>query len=161
VAPPLSKRLKRTLRYGLLRAALAVVGLLPLGWAQALGRALGSTAFHLAPGERRKALASLSIAFPEMSEEARLELARRCFRHLGTAVLEMAVAPRLGARFDRLVDCSGDALAAMDRAYARGKGVVVVGAHFGNWELQGGASFAMGCRCTRWGRRTSTRASPS
>jgi len=137
VAPPLSKRLKRTLRYGLLRAALAIVGRLPLAWAQALGRALGTAAFHLAPGERRKALASLSIAFPELSDAARLDLARRCFRHLGTAALEMAVAPRLdAAEFDRLVDCSGDALAAMDRAAASGKGGVVVGAHLGNWELQ-------------------------
>jgi len=137
VAPPLSKRLKRTLRYGLLRAALAIVGRLPLAWAQALGRALGTAAFHLAPGERRKALASLSVAFPELSDAARLDLARRCFRHLGTAALEMAVAPRLDvAEFDRLVDCSGDALAAMDRASASGKGAVVVGAHLGNWELQ-------------------------
>ncbi|MGZ6029641.1 MAG: lysophospholipid acyltransferase family protein [Myxococcaceae bacterium] len=135
MAPSLSKRLKRTLRYGLLRAALAVLGRLPLGWAQALGRAVGTAAFHLAPGERAKALASLSVAFPEMSEEARLELARRCFRHLGTAVMEMVVAPRLGDRFDALVDCSGDALAAMERAAASGKGGVCVAAHLGNWEL--------------------------
>lgn len=137
MAPPLSKRLKRTLRYGLLRAALAIVGRLPLAWAQALGRALGAAAFHLAPGERRKALASLSVAFPELPEAARLDLARRSFRHLGTAALEMAVAPRLDvARFDRLVDCSGDALAAMDRVHASGKGAVIVAAHLGNWELQ-------------------------
>ena len=136
MAPSLSKRLKRTLRYGLLRVALAVLGPLPLGWAQALGRTAGTLAFHLARGERRKALASLSVAFPELSDEARLELARRCFRHLGTAVMEMAVAPRLGARFDVLVDCSGDALAAMDRAAASGKGGVCVAAHLGNWELQ-------------------------
>ncbi|MGZ5959130.1 MAG: lysophospholipid acyltransferase family protein [Myxococcaceae bacterium] len=135
MAPSLSKRLKRTLRYGLLRAALAVLGRLPLGWAQALGRAVGTAAFHLAPGERAKALASLSVAFPEMSEEARLELARRCFRHLGTAAMEMVVAPRLGDRFDALVDCSGDALAAMERAAASGKGGVCVAAHLGNWEL--------------------------
>ncbi|MGZ3446636.1 MAG: lysophospholipid acyltransferase family protein [Myxococcaceae bacterium] len=135
MAPSLSKRLKRTLRYGLLRAALAVLGRLPLGWAQALGRAVGTAAFHLAPGERAKALASLSVAFPEMSEEARLELARRCFRHLGTAAMEMVVAPRLGNRFDALVDCSGDALAARERAAASGKGGVCVAAHLGNWEL--------------------------
>ena len=136
MAPPLSKRLKRTLRYGLLRAVLAVVGLLPLRWAQALGRTLGSAAFHLAPGERRKALASLSVAFPEMPEEARLELARRCFRHLGTAALEMAVAPRLGtAGLDRLVDLSGEALGRMQQAHARGKGAILVTAHLGNWEL--------------------------
>ena len=135
MAPSLSKQLKRTLRYGLLRAALAVLGRLPLGWAQALGRAVGSAAFHLASGERRKALASLSVAFPEMSDEERLDLARRNFRHLGTALMEMAVAPRLGARFDALVDCTGDALAAMDRAYASKKGAVCVAAHLGNWEL--------------------------
>ena len=136
MAPPLSKRLKRTLRYGLLRAVLAVVGLLPLAWAQALGRALGSMAFRFAPGERRKALASLSVAFPEMADEGRLELARRCFRSLGVAGLEMALAPRLGtAGLDRLVDLSGEALTRLRQAHARGKGVVCVAAHLGNWEL--------------------------
>ena len=136
MAPPLSKRLKRTLRYGLLRVVLAVVEWLPLGWAQALGRAVGSAAFHLAPGERRKALASLTVAFPEMSDEDRLELVRRCFRHLGTAALEMAVAPRLGtAALDRLVDMSGGAIERLQEARARGTGVVCIAAHLGNWEL--------------------------
>jgi KDO2-lipid IV(A) lauroyltransferase len=135
VSPPLSKRLKRTLRYGLLRAALALAGRLPLRWAQALGRALGNVAFHLAPGERRKALATLAVAFPEMSDEARLELTRSCFRHLGTVALEMAVAPRLGARLEQLVDVSGEALTRLQEAHARGKGVVCVTAHLGNWEL--------------------------
>jgi KDO2-lipid IV(A) lauroyltransferase len=124
------------LRYGLLRAVLAVVEWLPLRWAQALGRAVGTLAFRLAPGERRKALASLAVAFPEMSEEARLELVRRCFRHLGTAALEMAVAPRLGvAGLDRLVDVSGSAIEGMRQAHARGRGVVCIAAHLGNWEL--------------------------
>jgi Kdo2-lipid IVA lauroyltransferase/acyltransferase len=136
VAPPLSKRLKRTLRYGLLRAVLAVVGLLPVRWAQALGRAIGSAAFHLAPGERGKGLASLSVAFPEMPEAERLELVRRCFRHLGTAGLEMAIAPRLGvAGLDRLVHLPPDALGVLQSAQARGKGVVCIAAHLGNWEL--------------------------
>jgi len=137
VAPPLSKRLKRTLRYGLIRAALALVGLLPLRAAQALGRALGRAAFHLAPGERRKALATLSVAFPEMTDEARLELVRSCFGHLGRVALEMAVAPRLGNRLERLVDVSGAALTRIQEAHARGKGVVCVTAHLGNWELHG------------------------
>jgi KDO2-lipid IV(A) lauroyltransferase len=109
---------------------------LPLRWAQALGRAVGTAAFHLAPGERRKALASLAVAFPELSEEARLDLVRRCFRHLGTAALEMAVAPRLGvAGLDRLVDMSGGAIEGMRQAHARGRGVVCIAAHLGNWEL--------------------------
>jgi Kdo2-lipid IVA lauroyltransferase/acyltransferase len=136
VPPPLSKRLKRSMRYGLLRAVLALVQWLPLRWAQQLGRALGTAAFHLAGGERRKALASLQLAYPEMEPAQRLDLARRTFQHLGTVALEVAVAPRLGDRFAALVDCSGDALAAFRRGLERGRGVVVVGAHLGNWELQ-------------------------
>jgi KDO2-lipid IV(A) lauroyltransferase len=136
VPAPLSKRLKRALRYGLIRAALAVAQWLPLGVAQVLGRAIGTAAFHLAPGERRKALASLAVAFPEMSEAERLALAKRNFQHLGTAGMEMVVAPRLGDRFDRLVDTSGDALEAMRTAAASGRGGVAVAAHLGNWELQ-------------------------
>jgi len=136
VPPPLSKRLKRSMRYGLLRAVLALVQWLPLRWAQGLGRALGTAAFHLAGGERRKALASLQLAYPEMGAAQRLDLARRTFQHLGTVALEVAVAPRLGDRFAALVDCSGDALAAFRRGLERGRGVVVVGAHLGNWELQ-------------------------
>ena len=136
MSPPLSKRLKRTLRYGLLRAALAVLGLLPLSWARALGRALGSAAFQLARGERRKALTSLQVAFPEMKDPERLELARRCFRSLGTAAMEMTVAPRLRPdELARLVDFSGEALACVEQAHRRGKGVVCVSAHLGNWEL--------------------------
>jgi KDO2-lipid IV(A) lauroyltransferase len=109
---------------------------LPLRWAQQLGRALGTAAFHFAGGERRKALASLQLAYPEMEPAQRLDLARRTFQHLGTVALEVAVAPRLGDRFAALVDCSGDALAAFRRGLERGRGVVVVGAHLGNWELQ-------------------------
>jgi KDO2-lipid IV(A) lauroyltransferase len=123
-------------RYGLLRAVLALVQWLPLAWAQGLGRALGTAAFHLAGAERHKALASLEIAFPEMDAAHRLALARRTFQHLGTVALEVAVAPRLGDRFAELVDCSGDALSAFRRGLERGRGVVVVGAHLGNWELQ-------------------------
>ncbi|HZJ54028.1 MAG TPA: lipid A biosynthesis acyltransferase, partial [Myxococcaceae bacterium] len=136
MAPPLSKRLKRTLRYGLVRVLLWLVERLPLSWAQALGRVLGSAAFHLAPGERRKALASLGVAYPEMPEETRLDVVRRCFRSLGIAILEMAVAPRLGSTgLDRLVDLSGESLARLRAAQARGKGVVCIAAHLGNWEL--------------------------
>src|SRR5262249_22150014 len=62
-SPPLRKRVKRYLRFLLVRAALAIVSSLPLRFAAALGRAFGSIAFALAGGERRKALDSLSRAF--------------------------------------------------------------------------------------------------
>src|SRR5690606_5287407 len=83
VRPKATKRLKRWLRYHLVRASLATLALLPLGTAQRLGERLGALGYHLARGERRKALEGLSRAFPERTPEEREALARDCFRHLG------------------------------------------------------------------------------
>ena len=52
------------------------------GTAQRLGERLGALGYHLARGERRKALEGLSRAFPERTPEEREALARDCFRHL-------------------------------------------------------------------------------
>src|SRR5581483_3991795 len=81
--PPLAKRLKRFLRFWLLRAVLAAVGWLPFRVAQRLGTFLGGLAFALALREREKALASLRTAFPERSEAERNSIARAAFQHLG------------------------------------------------------------------------------
>src|SRR5260370_7015442 len=58
--------------------------------ARQLGDALGAVAFRLAPGERRKALASLAIAFPEKSESERRAVAPECFPPLGRCALDLA-----------------------------------------------------------------------
>jgi KDO2-lipid IV(A) lauroyltransferase len=91
--------------------------------------------FTLAGAQRKKALASLSIAYPEKSDAERLALAREFFRHLGRSVLEMVCIEQFDARRHELVEWAPEARAAMDAALARGKGVVFVTGHVGNWEL--------------------------
>jgi Kdo2-lipid IVA lauroyltransferase/acyltransferase len=138
VTPPLAKRLKRSVRYALLRLALLAIGRLPLGLAQRLGDACGTLAYGLARKERAKALLSLGRAFPEKSEEERRSLARACFRHLGRVAFEAAVAPRLSkAQFDGLVDVPEAVRATVLRAHQKGTGVVAVTGHVGHWELLG------------------------
>jgi Kdo2-lipid IVA lauroyltransferase/acyltransferase len=145
VTPPLAKRIKRALRYGLLRAVLALVARLPLGAAQRAGEALGGLAFRFAPAERDKALRSLGRAFPEKSPEERTAIARACFRHLGRCALEAAVARRLGpGRLGELVQVPEEALAVVRRARARGLGIVAVTGHVGHWELLGWAMVKSG-----------------
>lgn len=132
---PLAKRLKRAVRHWLLRGAVAVLGALPLGLMSRLGRGFGALAFALAPGERRKALASLERAFPEKSDAERLQLARASFRHLGQSIFELACIRQIDRRADRLIEWPpGDRLA-LEKALARGRGVVFVTGHVGNWEL--------------------------
>jgi KDO2-lipid IV(A) lauroyltransferase len=133
--PPFRKRLRRAVRYGVIRVLLVLLGLLPLGLASDLGAALGRLGYWLAGKERRKALASLACAFPERSEAERRALARACFEHLGRMALEFACVKQLDRRVDEWVDWTPESRAAFDAALARGKGVVFVTGHVGNWEL--------------------------
>ena len=142
--PPASKRLKRLLRYGLVRTLLALVRRLPLGLSRPLGLGLGALAFALAPRERRKALASLARAFPERSEAEREALARASFGHLGRAMLEAACVDAADRRIgglggesplEGLVQWAPEDRAVLEGALGRGRGVVFVSGHVGNWEL--------------------------
>ena len=133
--PPLAKRLKRFLRYLLVRAALAIVSALPLGLARWWGAGFGRFAFAVAGGERRKALKSLARAFPEKSDAQRHALARASFRHLGMAAFEVGATASMDAQLEHLVHWSAEDRGVLDAALARGKGVVFVSGHVGNWEL--------------------------
>lgn len=133
--PPFAKRLKRFLRYLLVRAALAIVSALPLGLARWLGAGFGRFAFAVAGGERRKALKSLARAFPEKSDAQRHELARAAFRHLGMAAFEVGATASMDQQLERLVRWEDADRRVLDAALARGKGVVFISGHVGNWEL--------------------------
>ncbi|QSQ10915.1 lysophospholipid acyltransferase family protein [Myxococcus landrumensis] len=133
--PPLTKRLKRFLRYVLIRSVLLCLQPLPLRWARGLGFLLGGWAYGLAGGERRKALKSLGVAFPEKSDAERQALARASFRHLGAAALEVACTGALDRGLEQLVAWPEEDRRVLETALARKKGVVFVSGHVGNWEL--------------------------
>lgn len=133
--PPALKRLKRRLRYHLVRATLAAFGLLPLPVAQRLGAWLGGLAFRLASRERTRALEGLSRAFPEQGQKAREELARESFRHLGRMAFELACIRQLDAELAHHVEWPEADRARFARAWERGRGVIFVTGHLGSWEL--------------------------
>ena len=130
---PLRKRIKRSVRSLLVRAAIQLLGLLPLRPALALGGLAGLAAFHLAAGTCRLALASLAQAFPERTEADRRAIAREMFVHLGRDALELAAIRSYDARLERYVELSPPTL--LQEVIARGKGMVFVTGHVGNWEL--------------------------
>ncbi len=130
---PLRKRIKRSVRSTLVRAVIRLLGLLPLRPALALGGLAGRAAFHLARGTRRLALASLAQAFPERTEAERRALAREMFVHLGRDALELAAVRSYDARLEAYVELTPPTL--LQEVIARGKGMVFVTGHVGNWEL--------------------------
>jgi KDO2-lipid IV(A) lauroyltransferase len=64
---------------------------LPLAVLSRIGAALGMLLYALARARRRVVLANLRLCFPELSDEARGELARRHFRAFGRSLLEHGI----------------------------------------------------------------------
>jgi KDO2-lipid IV(A) lauroyltransferase len=102
-----------------------------------LGTALGSLAYCLAGRQRRRSLANLHLAYgDELGPAQRGALTRRVFQHFGRGLVDFLRAPaRTWADLSRLVSCEG--WEHVEAARATGRGVLLVSAHLGNWEVMG------------------------
>lgn len=132
-----AQRAKNDVLAGLALAAMWLVGRMPLALARPLGALVGLAGWALARGERRRALASLEIAFPGLGAAARRRLGRRCLAGLGRSAAEVCRLTRLGERagpWVRSFVAFPDEPVLRD-ALSEGRGVVWVTAHLGNWEL--------------------------
>lgn len=112
----------------------AIIGVCRLLGVDAASAVFGWLWRTLAPRNRRhaRALANLAVAFPEMSREERERIARASWENIGRTMAE-------GFLMDRIV---GDPARVSDETRGRfeahrqtGKGLVVVSAHYGNWEI--------------------------
>ncbi|OFX23851.1 MAG: lipid A biosynthesis acyltransferase [Anaeromyxobacter sp. RBG_16_69_14] len=131
---PLRKRVKRAVRSALLRAAVRLLSWLPLGPALLLGSVVGRLAWLFARRERRLMLEHLALAFPEKSGEERRAIARASLAHLGQVAMEVIAVHGCG-RIDEYVSFAPGCEEIVRRAMARGKGLIFVAGHIGNWEL--------------------------
>jgi KDO2-lipid IV(A) lauroyltransferase len=127
------KRLTRffmVLLTGCLRVFSRIV---PYGAGVCAGGALGFVSYYLLRRERKRALTHLAIAFGEKNPSWIRRTARRSFVHLGKALLEvMLIDP---VRLPRIVEVRG--MENLRKAISRGKGIIFVTGHIGNWELMG------------------------
>lgn len=135
MAVPLRKRVKRAIRSAALRAAVRLLSRLPLRAALALGALLGRLAWILAARDRRLMLEHLAQAFPEKGEGERRAIAKASLVHLGQVAMEAVAIRSYGDRIEDYVSFSPGSEEAVRRGLARGKGLVVVAGHIGNWEL--------------------------
>lgn len=112
-----------------------LLGGLPKRWRQALGIFLGRLLFVLDRKHRRIALRNLNLAYSgEKSDLERFAIARRVFENLFHLIFEVGWARRLSiGELNRYFSFSG--LECHRRAMAKGKGILYLTAHFGNWEL--------------------------
>jgi KDO2-lipid IV(A) lauroyltransferase len=120
---------------GIITCLISAIGRIPRPVARRLGNGLGNLGFRLDRRHRKVALDNLSLAFgDELTARQRWALVRSVYHHLGQILFEVGWSMRASdAELDRSIHIEG--LEHYHAAFEKGKGVLVVTGHLGNWEL--------------------------
>jgi KDO2-lipid IV(A) lauroyltransferase len=128
--------MRHRLEYLLVRAAIAIVRLMPDSLVDACGTALGR-AFYLVDAKRRRiAATNLALAFPGRSEVERRAIVRGAFEHFGRVLLDLLKFSGRSPQ-DMLSRVEFEGSDRVRLAHAQGKGVFFLSSHFGSWEVNG------------------------
>lgn len=151
------KRVQHWLEYAAIRLTIGVFALVPLSWARRMGSALGALGYWPLGIRRRVVTRQLAAAFPGLADREVQRLARDAYRHLGRVTVESALAPRLGPQgVLSLIEWEDD-MTPIRELMAKGRGSILVTAHFGNWEFTAAWAAARGLPVEVVARRQANR----
>lgn len=121
--------------YWVLRKVFALIGRIPSSSRAKTAGFLGGVIYHLARRHRRIAITNLRKAFGSQKTIAQCQLiTRNVFNNLIRIILEIGWAQELPeSQFNHHFKISG--ARTYRQALSKGKGVLMLCAHFGNWEL--------------------------
>ena len=125
---------RHRIEYGLYLAFKTFLRALPHAATRTVGRGLGSLAHALNRRHREIARRNMALALPEIGVAERDRLVRECFRHFGAALCDAISS----IRFDAVEICRHFTLEGwehLEQAEALGRGVFILTAHIGFWEL--------------------------
>jgi lauroyl/myristoyl acyltransferase len=126
-----------------IRTAIRLVRVVPVGVVRAVAVAAGVVAGVAMSKERQAVLQSMRYLAPDATERRRRKLARRLFRNMALASVDLFRLP--SATLDELrglIECMG--LENLEAAHATGRGVMVVSSHLGPYELAAAYLAALG-----------------
>ncbi len=131
------------LEYLLVAIFICLVRFLPYRWSLRLGSGLGDLIFRLGGKRRQITSHNLAKVFPDKSPTEIKNIALKVYRNIGKTLIEF-IAAGTWSKDQLLAQVSFEGKENLDAALSKGKGVVFLGAHFGNWELLGIALSALG-----------------
>jgi KDO2-lipid IV(A) lauroyltransferase len=124
----------RLLSFSSLVLCSLILNLLPGKWLYGFAGVISAIGYRLAKKQRKVACESLAIAFGnEKSAKEREKIARDCFLNIAKSAIELLFfldRPLLLKSNVRLVNKEN-----LDQALLKGRGVILVSAHFGNFPL--------------------------
>jgi KDO2-lipid IV(A) lauroyltransferase len=126
--------MRRKLEYAAAWPFIRILGLMPRPLSRAFAIGLAQIVYLLPFRLRQVGMRNLTMVFPEKSEPERRSILRGVFTSLGRQLSELCQFPKYTPEnVDEVVVYDG--LENYERAYAQGKGVLFLTAHFGGWEL--------------------------
>jgi KDO2-lipid IV(A) lauroyltransferase len=105
------------------------------------GTRLGALARHVLRGRDRLAMRNLAETFPEKSEAERRRIIDECWRQFGREALETIRMQHIPIE-EIASHCHFVNPEVLQEAIALGRGVVILSAHYGGWEISGLAVMA-------------------
>lgn len=137
-------KISHGIEYAAIRLTAALLRSLSETTALGVGDRLGRAANALWRSRHRVIMRNLEIAFgDDLSAAERDRLSGAIFGNLGKMLAEVSRFPRLDKdRILGMVDSEGEET--FQEALDHGKGAILTGSHFGNWELMGAYINALG-----------------
>ena len=148
-------RFSHKAEYAAVRAVVGALGALDWESAGNVGARIGALGYRPLGIRRRVVERQIAAAFPGLDEVDVTRIARGAYEHLGRASIEAAMLARLGP--DTVLDLfeGADSWDVVEGALAKGKGLILVTGHLGNWELAGAYLAARGVPLDAIARRMS------
>ncbi|MFA6130460.1 MAG: lysophospholipid acyltransferase family protein [Candidatus Omnitrophota bacterium] len=130
----LRKGLSRFMAWLGLNICSLIVRVIPPGYLYIFARNIASLAYVFAAKQKKIALESLDIAFGRQKSRQEIErIARDCFIYMAKSAVELMFFFDKPQMLKLKVDIQG--IENLDKALGRGRGVILVSAHFGNFPL--------------------------
>ncbi len=121
-------------QYILLSVAQTFFGMIGLKHSRAFARLLGKWIYLIIPIRKGVVLKNLAIAFPGKTALELRDLTKKIYSSIATVFVEILCIKSM-TREEMIANVSFPRLELVRERYKEGKGVILMSAHFGNWEF--------------------------
>jgi KDO2-lipid IV(A) lauroyltransferase len=119
------------------RSAIAVISSLPLSISLWIGRVVGMGMYHLHPKRKKIAYSNIKAAFSSTKTPSELKgILKSAYLKHGQNIIENASMGRMSIEYLKKY-VTMDHAEYLEEAGARGKGMIFLTSHFGNWDISG------------------------